>query len=259
MKILTTGQVKERLKQKFDKQGVIFLEEVRSGTGFGIGMTYADAVIFQLWPSKGLEIEGFEIKVSRNDWLKEIKYPDKSENISQFCDRWWLVLGDKSIIELAEVPANWGVIIPHGQGLRILKGAPRLQPQPIDRHFFMSVVRQLYRENPDSRAREEEYNKGFEEGKKEGIRFTEKQAGEDGEILKKVREFQEASGLDITNTWNVKGLGKAVRALRSMDDTEYYISELKHLSENHQKLSDEAKARMEDLKEFQKQRKAVNR
>lgn len=255
MKGLTTEQVRTRLKYKFAKPGVIFLEEVRSGTGFIAGETYADAIVFQLWPSRGHEIEGYEIKVSRNDWLKEMKFPDKSENISRFCDRWWLVVGNKSIVELAELPANWGLMVPYGKGLRILKGAARLQPQNIDRGFFMSLIRQLYRENPDAKARKEEYDKGFTEGKKEGVKVTEQQAGEAGDLLKNVRKFQEASGLDITNSWEVEGLGKAVKTLRDSKNTDYYIAELKHLGKSHQKLSEEAKARMQDLIEFQKQRK----
>ena len=132
-----------------------------------------------------------------------------------------------------------------------------MQPQPIDRYFFMSIARQLYRQNPDAKARREEYDKGFLEGKKEGIEATERQAGEAGDLIRQVREFQEASGLDITTDWNVAGLGKAVKVVRDREKLEYFIGELKHLDKSHRKLCDAAKAALQIMEEFQKLRSEV--
>jgi len=35
-----------------------------------------------LWPSGGLEIHGHEVKVSRSDWLRELKEPEKRPSSS---------------------------------------------------------------------------------------------------------------------------------------------------------------------------------
>jgi hypothetical protein len=44
----------------------------------------ADAIARHLWPSQGLELIGFELKVSRSDWLREIKDPYKCESKKAF-------------------------------------------------------------------------------------------------------------------------------------------------------------------------------
>lgn len=43
--------------------------EVGEGTGAASGR-YADAVMMSLWPSRGLELHGVEIKVSKSDWKR---------------------------------------------------------------------------------------------------------------------------------------------------------------------------------------------
>jgi len=50
---------------------------VRSHAGFDARRT-ADYVAMDLWPSKGLALHGHEIKVSRSDWLRELKEPEKA-------------------------------------------------------------------------------------------------------------------------------------------------------------------------------------
>ena len=39
--------------------------------GFAGGGRYADAIAMNLWPSRGLAVHGFEIKISRGDWQRE--------------------------------------------------------------------------------------------------------------------------------------------------------------------------------------------
>ncbi len=72
-----------------------FATHVKSGAGFYDNtpgsFAYhraADAVAMDLWPSKGLEIHGHEVKVSRSDWLSELKQPEKCEPVKRYCDRW---------------------------------------------------------------------------------------------------------------------------------------------------------------------------
>ncbi len=60
-----------------------------------------------LYPSRGLEINGFEVKGSRQDWIKELKSPEKSAPVQRFCDRWWIV-APAGIIQPGELPPTWG-------------------------------------------------------------------------------------------------------------------------------------------------------
>jgi len=249
---LTTEQVRERLHNKYSGDGVILLDEVRDSTGF-YHCTTADALLFNLWPSKGLEIHGFEIKVSRNDLLKEIQTPRKAENISQFCDRWWLVVGDASIVELAELPPSWGLMIPYGNGLRIKK-APILQkPPPIDRGLLMSIVRNMYRQNPSAKALRQANRAGYDEGHKQGREETLKDAGKAGEIIENVRKFEEASGLKIAHAWSVESLGEAVHALRNSDKVSEFVSMLEYQQKKHQGCMDANKETIAALKKYQEE------
>ena len=52
---------------------------------------YADAVAMNLFPSRGLALHGFEIKVSKSDFKSEIENPEKSVPVQQYCDHWWIV------------------------------------------------------------------------------------------------------------------------------------------------------------------------
>lgn len=125
-----------------------FIPEFRGGTGYG-RESRADAIAMDLWPSRGLKLVGFELKTSRQDWLREVKNPGKCESIKQFCDQWYLVVDDISIVKRwpeDELPADWGLIVPSHDyyiagGLKIDKEAPKLSPQPIDRLFLASLMR----------------------------------------------------------------------------------------------------------------------
>jgi hypothetical protein len=50
---------------------------VRNTTGSGSRQErYADGIAVSLWPSRGLEIHGIEIKVDRQDWKRELADPE---------------------------------------------------------------------------------------------------------------------------------------------------------------------------------------
>jgi len=105
-KIYTSSDLEEKLSYKFSTPAWAFLPQVRNGTGYLRNTTRtADAIAMSLYPSRGLDLHGFEIKVSRTDWLGELKNPEKAEAIAQFCDYWWIV-APKEIINLDEVPYN---------------------------------------------------------------------------------------------------------------------------------------------------------
>lgn len=70
------------------------MEHVRDAAGFNVTRT-ADVLALGLWPSRGNELHGFEVKVSRADWRKELAQPEKAEGWCQIVDRWWIVKGAK--------------------------------------------------------------------------------------------------------------------------------------------------------------------
>jgi hypothetical protein len=63
------------LRKKYPAAAWAFLEQVANGTGYAKKYRWADALAMGLWPSRGMELHGIEVKVSRSDWLRELENP----------------------------------------------------------------------------------------------------------------------------------------------------------------------------------------
>ena len=135
-------EVMAALRLMYNAQAYALFREVGNSTGFKC-QRHADALIMSLWPSRGMEIIGFEIKVSRTDWLKELAHPEKADPIAGYCDRWAIAVGDEEIVKVGELPPTWGLLVPSSSGgLRWKTPAPsNEQPKPIDRNFLAAVLR----------------------------------------------------------------------------------------------------------------------
>jgi hypothetical protein len=138
-----------------------FATHVRSGAGFGdnYSVRTADAVAMDLWPSKGLQLHGHEVKVSRSDWLTELKDPTKCEGVKRYMDRWWLVVPSMALVKREELPAGWGLMVLATRRIstwnserrgydhstvwlpRVVVQAPKLEPIPVGRSFMAALMR----------------------------------------------------------------------------------------------------------------------
>lgn len=129
------------LERRYPDSQYALFPEVADSTGYGQSR-WADAVAFNLWPSRGLEISGFEIKVSRSDWLSELKDHEKSSAVQRYCHRWWIVAGSRKLVKPEELPSTWGLLVPRGKdGLEAKVQAPLLKPKKITRKFVAAVMR----------------------------------------------------------------------------------------------------------------------
>lgn len=135
----TSSEVKALLRRRYQHPEWAICFEVANSTGAGSNR-YADAVAMNLWPSRGLAFYGFEIKVSKQDFLNEVKNPEKSVAVQQYCDQWWIVAPAKAVDE-ALLPKAWGWMRVDEDRLVVVKQAPELEPKPIDRKFMAAMVR----------------------------------------------------------------------------------------------------------------------
>jgi hypothetical protein len=121
-----------------------FMTHVRDAAAFNARRT-ADAIAMSLWPSRGLELIGHEIKVSRSDWVRELKQPEKAEAFCELVDRWYVVVSDAEIVKPGELPETWGLIVKQGSRLVCKKEAPALRDlttkPPISRSFLVCLLR----------------------------------------------------------------------------------------------------------------------
>ena len=206
---LSSDDLIELLHNRFSPPAWAFIPQVRNATGFLKVTRTADAIAMSLYPSRGLDLHGFEIKINRNDWLKELKAPEKAEEIAQFCDFWWVV-STKEIVRIEEMPLNWGLLIPHGSTMKIVKPAKLLKAKPID-HLFLAAILRRAQKVIITEAKLEKYFKEGEERGKESAKFEVENALQKYQNLESaVSEFEKISGVHI-NRWDIGNIGEAVR------------------------------------------------
>ncbi len=198
-----TNELKAALQAKYSDNAYALVFEVADGTGSAKSRS-ADAMAFSLWPSRGLTITGFELKVSRTDWQKELSQPAKAEAICRYCDYWFIVAGDKSIVRDGELPPTWGLMVLSGKGLVTQVPAPQLTSQPIDRAFLMGLIRSA--QKPAARENQSILAKEFERGRLSGVNSTnwtiDNLTKKLVEREKLIRDFEEAAGFSIHKTWD---------------------------------------------------------
>ena len=101
----------------------------------------ADFVAMDSWQSGKFELAGHEVKVSRSDWLRELKDPAKAAEFTPYMHRWWLVVPDASIVRDGEIPEFWGLMALAGGQLRAVRRAPRLDAIPLPPNRLAAFVR----------------------------------------------------------------------------------------------------------------------
>lgn len=208
----TSDEVVRALAEKYAPPEFAFFEQVRNSTGFRRTVRTADAMAMSLWPSRGLLLHGFEVKVTRTDWLRELANPAKAEELAAYCDRWWIVVGDPKVVQEGELPPTWGLIAPAAGKLKVKREAPPLTPVPFDRIFFASLMRCAHEVRVNPRAMQAEYQRGFNRGKEHGSMELERTTRNLEELRKKVQGFEQASGINLSGyTWDHGKIGEAVR------------------------------------------------
>lgn len=206
-----TEDLVARLHVRYPSERYALLEQVRDGPAFSATRA-GDLVAIGLWPSRGCEVEGFELKVSRSDWLRELKAPQKAESLYAYCDRWWLVVPSvKEVLRDGELPPTWGCIEGHGkEKLRAAVPAPKLDPEAVT-HWFLAALLKRATAEPIRRARlRDAYLAGKRDGeaaKQGATRYLE-------ELRDEVGRFEQAAGIKIGDDWrrSPEEAGRAVAA-----------------------------------------------
>lgn len=130
----------------------IFLEELRVGTGFsnntpGKGAEQRiDAWVLSMYPSRHWIRTSYEVKVSRSDFLLEMRKPEKRKYALLYSNEFYFA-APKGLIEKHELPAEAGLIeVDEERRTKVIVESPwRDTPQPSWR-FMASVLRKVYQE-----------------------------------------------------------------------------------------------------------------
>lgn len=246
-----------RLQGTFSPPAYITLEEVRDATGFD-GHRTADAIAVSLYRSRGKAIWGFEMKVSRNDWLKELKQPEKAESIMRYCNYWALVVPDKSIVKAGELPSSWGMYVAQKNRLKCIVPCPKLDPIPMSMTMLTALI--YATANKQTKADDAALRAARDEGYKQGVSRTNSDYYEKvyKSLQEQVHAFEDASGLQIEYGWPEKEkIGGIVNQILSgSKNLQSLLNDVNFSIRNADRLKDTLEAHAKELQTVIESRKA---
>lgn len=215
-KKITAADVRTALKLRYPPSSHALLWEVAPTTGGGT--RYADAVAFGLWASHGHAIEGIEVKVSRGDFLAEMKQPEKSEPVMRFCNRWWLAC-PAGMVSPDELPSTWGLLELFENGtLRQKVKAPKLEPVTPTLGFMAALIRRSAGVDEDmsnieiGRRVTDEVRRQTENLRRQYVDQAAQRVQAAEEAIQTIEKIKAETGIDLTSyRWNGERLGDAVK------------------------------------------------
>jgi hypothetical protein len=217
------------LRKRYPSAAWAFLEQVANGTGYAKKYRWADALAMGLWPSRGMELHGIEVKVSRSDWLRELENPVKADEIHKYCHRWYLAVSDEKIVKPGELPPNWGLYVFNKDKMECKQEAfCATKPEPLDLLMVASILRSAVKadEGMLNSIRNAGYSEGYESGKKYEASGLTRQAGELKELRESLAEFEKLSGLRVTR-YTGPQIGAAVATVMKMGQGNYSLKQTK--------------------------------
>lgn len=220
---LTSSDIRIAMSKRWTEPEYAIMWEVSNATG-GASKRYADAVIMSLWPSRGLELHGVEIKISRADWKREAADPKKAEAIARYCDRWYVHTAPGVVDDLSDLPPAWGLREYDGKSWKTIREAAKNDPEPVTRPFLAALLRRaddMMRAmvNEATRNARETAHQEIEKLRESRSREIEESAKRRTAHLEKMAEsfamFEAAFGKGCLANWGVDhaALGRAARAL----------------------------------------------
>ena len=240
---MKTSEIVAAMRKRYTQPEWAIFFEVANGTGSNI-RRYADAVAMNMFPSRGLEIAGFEFKVSRSDLKKELTTPEKAEAISQYCDLWYLVTPKGLTNESDQIPSNWGLLEVSEDGSMRQKVKPTKNEnvKPVTRMFMASLLRGALKEVDAA------FNAAVREAAEERIAAAKKSYDNSLEREKEnfkannhrrmasIAKMEEVTGIALENWFNEQEIVECFQF--AMKNKLFgYSGVLKHLTEIKDKIS----------------------
>jgi hypothetical protein len=144
---MTTTQLMEIIRKRHPSPEWAFFEEFRPATGW-LADSGIDAWAINLWPSRGFPCVAYELKVSRSDWLRELKDPTKREQGVKWSSEFWIATLP-GVVKADEVPEECGLLVVAesiaSYKTEIVRPAPvRSKPEPTWA-FVAALARRVHR------------------------------------------------------------------------------------------------------------------
>lgn len=225
------------VRKHFPENEYALMQEVRNAAGFNASRS-ADYVAMNLWPSRGLSLNGIEQKSFRSDWTKELKQPEKADAIFKYCDYWWLLTTADNVAKIEEIPEQWGWLHIVKDRVKIIKQAPKLTPCVMDRGFLACILKRAC--NKDGYIKAHTIQDKIEEARQLGEsskNYRLEKLEENLKILNgQISEFRKYTGIEIgqVDSWrqpNMEKIGGAVNSILK-GGKEQILRDLNHMEAN---------------------------
>lgn len=211
---ITAADVRDALTSRWPDSEYLSIDEApqssdRSGRKL-------DRLVISLWRSRGLEIDGIEIKVTRSDWLRELREPAKADWWHTRVHRFWIA-APPDVVKLDELPTGWGLLVVKDGRTRQARRPAKSTPVPLTWPQTVGLMRATADAGQAAlwRAEQRGYDRGFEIAKREveGGRGYEVLQAKHQQLVEAVREFEATTGLRLSGAHAVTPLAEAVRTV----------------------------------------------
>jgi hypothetical protein len=258
---MTEAGLSAALRKHYAGNGMVYLPQVRSNTGYSGQVRTADAIVVSTWPSRGIYAVGIEIKVSKSDLKSELSKPEKAHEIGKFCHQWWLAT-PVGLTKEMEIPPAWGVLEVAETGKVKIKSPCRINEHVEEPSwlFVAAVLRCVSDCYVPVREVEALTELRLAEIKKARLQTESYEIVEMKREIERLRSsraaFEEASGVNL-DTWNTHTnirIGQAVREVLAgkSNDPIGRLKLAKGMHEQWAKEIDEAISRIDDGQERSK-------
>ena len=147
MNNITTADIKEYLRFKYSglKRQYIFFEELPTFTGYGD--RFFDFWVMDCFNSHNYKKTAFEIKISRNDFFKELKQPEKRRAAIGYSNEYYFIT-PKNLVKPEEVPIDCRLIEVYFNKYNVISARTKIkapQHEPIRPNWsFIAVILRRY-------------------------------------------------------------------------------------------------------------------
>ena len=153
---VSVHDIHRALKRRHTYPEWIYVEEVRLGTGFGRyylegfhaqvkAEQRIDGFALNCYYSKRYERVSYEIKISRGDFLNEVKHPDKRVGAQMVSNRFYFA-APEGLIKPEEVPDGCGLVEIRGDFVRTKVRVPWSEAADWHPSFISSIFRSVVKQ-----------------------------------------------------------------------------------------------------------------
>lgn len=217
---MTAADVRASLALRWPDSEYLSIEEAPQGSDRG--GRKLDLLVVSLWRSRGLQVDGVEIKVSLSDWKRELLNAEKADFWWRHTNRFWVAVPAKLVEGVKpDLPPGWGLLSCEPGAAPKIAVRPELRTaEPLSWATTVGVMRAAADSGLSAlrRAEEEGRRRGFLEGQKDAIRRSQEGVAKKAydELRAKVEEFEAASGLKIADRWTrMDDLGLLVKIVQN--------------------------------------------